>query len=225
MKPNPIILGPGTAPWPLSQTFADRLIDQYLSGKATIEELTEEYIDGPAVMRQLIPALRAAARAPDDPWLAERCRALEFLFRDLRLATFAELESQGLCPLGENYFAREAEVLDLVSENGGHRLLETLPDRLQRLQPRTIKSRVERFAILAIGHDLRTARFPSRQFLPDGRVVDGLQEVRMALGRCDRFSLITFLFKPDPDLEDALPIDCLRAGRIEEVVTLACDRI
>ncbi len=50
---------------------------------------------------------------------------------------------------------------------------ETLPARLQRLRPLTIKRLVERHALLMISGGLRTGIYPSCQFLPSGRVVKG----------------------------------------------------
>ncbi len=207
-------------------SFADRLVERHLAGSASVEDLLEAEIDAPTIMRALLLARRTAARAPFNPTLARRCEALEELYKVLRVASFQAPD--GSCWASStirNYVSREDEVTDLVRANGGYRTFETLPVRLPIHDPRLIRDRVRDCKILAIGDDLRTAIFPSAQFLPSGHVVLGLQDVAKELGTFDRLSLIAFLFTPDPGIRGFLPIDFLREARIRDVVALARDRI
>ncbi len=209
-----------------AMSFADRLVERHLAGTASVEDLLDAEIDAPTIMRSLLLARRASARAPSNRALAGRCEALEELYRVLRVASFDAPD--GSCWASStirNYASRENEVIELVRANGGYRTWETLPGRLPTHDPRLIRDRVKDCKMLAIGNDLRTAIYPSAQFLPSGHVVLGLQEVAKAIGTFDRLSLIAFLFTPDPGIRGFLPIDFLREARIRDVVALARDRI
>ncbi len=225
MKPNPTPYRPLHDLLPETGSLADRLVERHLAGGATFDELLEFDIDAQTIMRAVLLARRAAARAPENLDLSARSQALDELYRRLRLATLDRETSLLGGRLIDTYASREAEVLDLIRDNGGHRTFETLPACVQSFRPLTIKRRVERYAMLAIGRGLQTCIFPSCQFLPSGQVVKGLPSVWDALGRCDRLSLVAFLLQPDPDIADFQPIELLRAGRINEVVALASDRI
>ncbi len=210
---------------PETGSLADRLVERHLAGSATIDELLEFDIDAQTIMRAVLLARRAAARAPRDRNLSSRSQALDELYRRLRLAALDQETSLLGGRLIDTYASREAEVLELIRDNGGHRTFETLPTRLQELRPLTVKRLVERRALLMIGGDLGTGIYPSCQFLPSGQVIKGLPEVWAALGCCDQLSMIAFLLCPDPDMADFQPIELLRAGRISDIVALARDRI
>ncbi len=225
MRPNPTPPLRDHDLLPVTGSLADRLVERHLAGRASIDELLEFDIDAQTIMRAILLARRAAARAPEDVTLSARSQALDELYRRLRLASLDSEASLLGGRLIDTYASREAEVLELIRDNGGHRTFETLPARLQRLRPLTIKQLVERRALLMISGDLRTGIYPSCQFLPSGRVVKGLPEVCAALGCCDQLSTIAFLLRPDPDIADFQPIELLRRGQVNDVVALASDRI
>ena len=60
--------------------------------------------------------------------------------------------------------------------------------------------------------------YPVAQFDNDGRPVEGLKEVRDALGSRSPWMLLNFLVNPEARLDNRKPIDLLRAGKLEAVV-------
>jgi hypothetical protein len=63
--------------------------------------------------------------------------------------------------------------------------------------------------------------FPKLQFNADGTVVQGLELISKALRSSSHWALLNFLVTPQTSLEDARPIDRLRAGAVAEVVDAA----
>ncbi len=167
-----------------AMSFADRLVERHLAGTASVEDLLYAEIDAPTIMRAILLARRASARAPSNRALAARCEALEELYRVLRVASFdAPDGSAGPAARSATMLSRENEVIELVRANGGYRTWETLPGRLPTHDPRLIRDRVKDCKMLAIGTDLRTAIYPSAQFLPSGHVVLGFRKWRRRLER------------------------------------------
>lgn len=74
--------------------------------------------------------------------------------------------------------------------------------------------------LLGVSLGRRGYLYPAEQFT-DGRTVSGLDKVLTALQAYSAWTQLMFLKTGDARLEDKTPLDCLRTGRIEDVVRVA----
>jgi hypothetical protein len=93
--------------------------------------------------------------------------------------------------------------------------------RLLNTSRQTPHDRLASGTLIAV-KDRGAWRFPIWQFDPEGEdgVVDGLPDVIRALD-VSPLASISWLTRPNPMLDRATPIECLKRGRVEEVIRLA----
>lgn len=92
---------------------------------------------------------------------------------------------------------------------------------LTHLTRQGIHKQVSDGRLLAVPGPSNRNVYPVAQFRDDGRPVDGLKEVREALGTKSPWMLLNFLVNDDPRLDNRKPIDLLKAGKLDPVVQAA----
>ena len=92
---------------------------------------------------------------------------------------------------------------------------------LTHLTRQAIHKQVTDGRLLAVPGPSNRNVYPVAQFNNDGKPVEGLKEVRDALGSRSPWMLLNFLVNPDARLDRRKPIDLLRAGRLDAVVKAA----
>ncbi len=92
---------------------------------------------------------------------------------------------------------------------------------MHNISRQAVHNRVRTGSLLAVPGPSNRATYPVVQFMPDGRPVEGLKEVREALDTESAWMVLNFLVNPEPKLRGKKPIDLLKAGRIDEVVEAA----
>lgn len=83
------------------------------------------------------------------------------------------------------------------------------------LSRQALDDRRKKGRALALSHVKRGFRYPAWQF--DDDVADGMAQLLPELRHLDAWGKYLFLVEPEPLLDDATPLDVLRAGRPERV--------
>jgi hypothetical protein len=115
---------------------------------------------------------------------------------------------------------REIAARDL-EESGGSYNLEQVQTLLHGISRQRIYQLVKEGRLLSIPGPHKRPRFPVVQFSADGRLVDGLKDVRGALPTKNPWALLNFLIHRDDRLQGARPIELLRRGSVAAVVEAA----
>jgi hypothetical protein len=113
----------------------------------------------------------------------------------------------------------EAIAADLKAADGTFDLEAVC--RLTHLTRQAIHKQVSDGRLLAVPGPSNRNVYPVTQFNSDGRPVEGLKEVRDALGSRSPWMLLNFLVNADARLGNRKPIDLLRAGKLEAVLEAA----
>ena len=92
---------------------------------------------------------------------------------------------------------------------------------LRGVSRQRIDQRVQDGSLLAVPGPSNRRRFPALQFDAEGKVIEGLDQVRDSLGFTSPWAVLNFLANPLDDLEGQKPIDLLRKGQVEPVVEVA----
>ncbi|CAN5125665.1 hypothetical protein BH10PSE6_BH10PSE6_34420 [soil metagenome] len=92
---------------------------------------------------------------------------------------------------------------------------------LTRLTRQAIHKQVTDGRLLAVPGPSNRNVYPVVQFNSDGKPVEGLKEVRDALGSRSPWMLLNFLVNPEARLDNRKPIDLLRAGKLGAVIEAA----
>lgn len=92
---------------------------------------------------------------------------------------------------------------------------------LTHLTRQAIHRQVTDGRLLAVPGPSNRNVYPVAQFNDDGRPVEGLKEVREALGSRSPWMLLNFLVNPEARLDNRKPIDLLRADKVDDVVEAA----
>lgn len=92
---------------------------------------------------------------------------------------------------------------------------------LTHLTRQAIHKQVIDGRLLAVPGPSNRNVYPVAQFNSDGKPVEGLKDVRDALGSRSSWMLLNFLVNPEARLDNRKPIDLLRAGKLDAVVEAA----
>ncbi len=92
---------------------------------------------------------------------------------------------------------------------------------LRGVSRQRIDQRVQEGSLLAVPGPSNRRRFPALQFDAEGKVVDGLDQVRNSLRFTSPWAVLNFLANPLDDLQGQKPIDLLRKGQIDPVLEVA----
>ncbi len=109
---------------------------------------------------------------------------------------------------------------DLSSSGGAYSLTE-VQALMRGITRQAINNRVREGSLLAVPGPSNRATYPAVQFMNDGMPVDGLKEVRDALGTVNSWMVLNFLVSPEPKLSGRKPIDLLKAGKLKQVLEVA----
>ena len=107
-----------------------------------------------------------------------------------------------------------------LKEAGGTFKLEDVQKLLNGVSRQALEKRVKEGSLLAIPGPSNRRRYPTIQFTDDG-VVPGLKKVQEALPTRNPWAVLNFLVHPDDRLRGRKPIDVLRNGDVELVVSAA----
>jgi len=107
-----------------------------------------------------------------------------------------------------------------LEASGGTFDLDTVRG-LTHLTRQGIHKQVIEGRLLAVPGPSNRNVYPVAQFRDDGRPVEGLKEVRQALGTKSSWMLLNFLVNAEPRLNNRKPIDLLRAGKLDAVLEVA----
>jgi hypothetical protein len=107
-----------------------------------------------------------------------------------------------------------------LKEAGGAFDLEQVQTVLNGVSRQAIEKRVKEGSLLAVPGPSNRRRYPSVQFTCDG-LVPGLKEVQHALPTRNPWAVLNFFVRPDDRLGGRKPIDVLRSGDVELVVSAA----
>jgi hypothetical protein len=109
---------------------------------------------------------------------------------------------------------------DLRSSGGAYSLTE-VQALMHGITRQAVNNRVREGSLLAVLGPSNRATYPAVQFMNDGMPVDGLKEVREALGTDNSWMVLNFLVSAEPKLNDRKPIDLLKAGKLKQVLEVA----
>ncbi len=109
---------------------------------------------------------------------------------------------------------------DLKSSGGAYSLSE-VQALMRDISRQAVNNRVREGSILAVPGPSNRAAYPAVQFMENGMPVDGLKEVREALGTENSWMVLNFLVNADPRLDGRRPIDLMKAGKLEQVLEVA----
>jgi hypothetical protein len=104
---------------------------------------------------------------------------------------------------------------------GGAYDLEQVRTLMQGVSRQAVDKRVQEGSLLAVPGPSNRRSYPTLQFNPDGRIVEGLKAVCAALPTDNPWTILNFLAHPDDRLQGRKPIDVLKAGNVELVVEAA----
>jgi hypothetical protein len=107
-----------------------------------------------------------------------------------------------------------------LKEAGGAFDLEQVRTLLNGVSRQAIEKRVKEGSLLVVPGPSNRRRYPTAQFTRDG-VVLGLKEVQEALPTRNPWAVLNFFVRPDDQLGGRKPIDVLRQGDVELVVSAA----
>lgn len=109
---------------------------------------------------------------------------------------------------------------DLKSSGGAYSLAE-VQILMRDISRQAVNSRVREGTLLAVPGPSNRAYYPAIQFTESGMPVEGLKEVRHALGTENAWMILNFLANADPQLEGRRPIDMLKSGELDKVLEVA----
>lgn len=115
---------------------------------------------------------------------------------------------------------RDIARTDLKAAGGAFDLAQ-VRELLHGVARQRIDARVKEGSLLAVPGPSNRRRFPTVQFTRDGEVVAGLKDVQMALPTRNPWAVLNFFVQPDDRLNGRKPIDVLKAGDIDAVVSAA----
>lgn len=104
---------------------------------------------------------------------------------------------------------------------GGAFDLEEVRTLLHDVSRQRIEKRVKEGTLLAVPGPSNRRRYPTLQFMRSGDVVEGLKEVQEALPTRNPWAVLNFFVQPDDRLDGRKPIDVLKSGDVELVVSAA----
>ena len=107
-----------------------------------------------------------------------------------------------------------------LKEAGGAFDLEQVQTLLNGVSRQAVEKRVKEGSLLAVPGPSNRRRYPTVQFTRDG-LVPGLKEVQEALPTRNPWAVLNFFVRPDERLGGRKPIDVLRLGNVELVVSAA----
>jgi hypothetical protein len=105
--------------------------------------------------------------------------------------------------------------------SGGTYDLDQVRSLLRGISRQAVDKRVQEGSLLAVPGPSNRRSFPTVQFTPDGRIVDGLRSVQKALSTRNPWMVLNFLVRPDQRLNGRKPIDVLKKGGVALVVEAA----
>src|SRR5262249_643043 len=108
---------------------------------------------------------------------------------------------------------------DDLKDSGGSYTLQDV-ETLLGISRQAIDKKVQDDALLAVPGPHGRRRYPTMQFTMDGKVA-GLQNVLKSLPSANGWFRINFLVPPDSHLAGRRPIDVLKEGNIDSVLTAA----
>lgn len=109
---------------------------------------------------------------------------------------------------------------DLKASGGAFSLLEVCT-LMRGVSRQAVHKRANEGSLLAVPGPSNRNVYPVVQFSTDGMPVDGLKEVREALGTRSPWMLLNFLIHAEPRLDGMKPIDLLKAGKLDAVLEAA----
>lgn len=107
-----------------------------------------------------------------------------------------------------------------LKEAGGAFKPEEVQKLLNGISRQALEKRVKDGSLLAVPGPSNRRRYPAIQFTRDG-VVPGLKKVQEALPTRNPWAILNFLVRSDSRLGDRKPIDVLRNGDVDLVVSAA----
>lgn len=107
-----------------------------------------------------------------------------------------------------------------LKEAGGAFSQEEVRVLLNGVSRQALEKRVKDGSLLAVPGPSNRRRYPAAQFTRQG-VVPGLKKVRDVLPTRDPWAVLNFLVRPDERLSGRTPIDVLREGDVDLVVSAA----
>jgi hypothetical protein len=107
-----------------------------------------------------------------------------------------------------------------LKEAGGAFELEEVQRLLHGVTRQAIEKRVKDGSLLAVPGPSNRRRYPTVQFTQDGPLA-GLKDVQAALPTRNPWAVLNFFVRPDRRLGGRRPIDVLRAGDVDAVVSAA----
>jgi len=109
---------------------------------------------------------------------------------------------------------------DLV-EAGGTYDLEQVQTVLGGVSRQAVAKRVHQGSLLAVPGPNNKRRYPTAQFLSDGRPIPDLKQVIDALPTANPWAILNFLVAPDPRLQGRAPIALMIEGDLAPVISAA----
>src|SRR5439155_14075465 len=107
----------------------------------------------------------------------------------------------------------------LIEEHGGTLTAEQVAG-LIGVTGQAVEKRRRSGALIAISTGRHGYRYPAWQFSESG-TIPGLEEVLRLLTSQDEWMQIAFFLSKDPRLNGATPLDALKAGNLEQVLSAA----
>lgn len=107
-----------------------------------------------------------------------------------------------------------------LKEAGGAFDLEQVQTVLNNVSRQAVEKRVKDGSLLAVPGPNNRRRYPTIQFTREG-VVPGLKDVQEALPTRNPWAVLNFLVRPDDRLGGRKPIEVLRNGDVDLVVSAA----
>ena len=108
-----------------------------------------------------------------------------------------------------------------LRQSGGSYDLEQVRFLMHGVSRQRVDKRVRDGSLLAVPGPSNKRVYPAVQFLDDGTVVDGLQDVLTQIPTRNGFAILNFLIHPDQRLGGAKPIDLLKSGQVDLVAEAA----
>lgn len=108
-----------------------------------------------------------------------------------------------------------------LSTSGGAYSLEQVQSLLHDITRQAVNKRVRDGSLLAVPGPSNRLSYPVVQFTDGGTPVEGLKEVREALGTENSWMILNFLVSPDSKLGNRTPIDLMKAGKLQRVLEVA----
>lgn len=105
--------------------------------------------------------------------------------------------------------------------SGGAFTLDEVRTLLNGISRQAVNKKVQDGHLLAVPGPGDDHRYPTAQFLDDGRPVPGLKAVQDALPTRSPWAVFNFMIQPDALLDGRKPIDVLKEGNVDLVVEAA----